>query len=63
LRRARVHGPGVVRFRDELAVSHRGRRQQRVIARRLAHGQQPSKREVLVDSVELEPKQTLAVRP
>jgi len=63
LRRARVHGPGVVRFRDELAVSHRGRRQRRVIARQLAHGQQPGKREVLIDSVGLEPKQTLEVRP
>jgi TcpE family len=63
LRRACLRGPGVVRFRDELAVSHRGRRHRRIIARQLAPGQQPGNREVLVDSVGLEPAQTLEVRP
>lgn len=63
LRRARVRGPGVVRFRDELAISHRGRRDRRIIARQLVPGQQPNKREVLVDSVGLKPNEALEVRP
>jgi hypothetical protein len=64
LRRARVRGPGIVRFRDELAVSHRNRgRRRAVIARQLASSQKPRKREILVDSIELEPKQILEVHP
>lgn len=64
LRRARVRGPGIVRFRDELAVRERDHRPRTPItARQLAQGEQPRRREVVVDSVELKAAQILEVRP
>lgn len=61
LRRARVHGPGVVRLRDELALT-RGRRG-KLTARPLEPGEEPRRGEELVDTIELDAKQTLEVRP
>lgn len=58
LRRSRVEGPGVVRFRDAVAVRSRGRRG--TIA---ARDRRPQRGEVLADVVELADGQRLEVHP
>lgn len=63
LRHGRLHGPGRVRFRDELALSSRGRRRRVLVARRLDRDEEPRRGEDLVDEVELDDTQTLMVRP